>query len=959
VHAVVRNEPLDPEQWRRARAVLDVVLDLPPDRRAAYLADACGADPALRRLVDELLAADAAADSFLAAPVVERAAPLAAEVTEALPEAAPPTPPRVVGRYRLLSELGEGGMGSVYLARRDDGQFEHLVAIKLLKQGLHGADARRRFLQERQILARLQHPAIARLLDGGVTEDGVPFFVMERVEGRPITAYCDDRGLSIESRLRVFLQVCDAAQHAHRNLVVHRDLKPSNILVEDSGQVKLLDFGIAKLLAEGDDSAEPTRTTMRVMTPEYAAPEQLRGDPVTTATDVYALGVLLYELLAGQRPYRVARGSVAGLEPQILGREPARPSDRATSGLPGIPAREVRRRLRGDLDRIALQALQKDPELRYPSPEALATDIRRHLAGLPVAARGDALAYRARKFLGRHRLGTAAGALVVLSLLGGLAGTTWQARRADAEAKKAEAVKDFLKSLLAASDPTRAQGRERTARQLLDDGARRIETDLKDQPEVQSEVARLIAASYQGLGEYGRAATLLRADLERHRRVGGPRSVAVAESLTQLGDALYDQGQLDAAGAAYEEALGIQRAARGERTPEVAELLWDVAGVKRNRGELAAAEGLQRQALAIQIETRGEDSAEATNVRESLAITYSDGDRYREAEAMQGPVVAWREHHLGADHPHTLNARYNHAVYLLALGRLAEAARIAEDVCARQRRVLGARHDRLAASLRLLARARDGAGRTEQALAPIAEAVAIHRANLGPSDRDLAVDLAHEAVIEARAGRLTEGTDDARRAVAILEANPGIGPTQQANVRSAVGLALAEAGSLEEADRQLMQAVASFRAARRRGVWFGRTLDVLGDVARRRGQTARAAELGEEALDVLERSGGAEHPLTLLARVHAGTALWSNGAAASGESLLRTGLSGLERVHPTGHPDLAEARALLGQALARDGRSTEARPVLLGALEWRRAHFGPEDPRTVAVRRTLAAIEKP
>jgi serine/threonine-protein kinase len=857
---------------------------------------------------------------------------------------------RVVGAYRLLDELGEGGMGTVYLAERADGQFEQQVAVKLLKHGLHGEEARRRFLQERQILARLQHDSIARLLDGGLTEDGTPFFVMERVEGKPITIYCDEQRLGIEARLHVFLEVCDAAQYAHRNLVVHRDLKPSNILVDAAGSVKLLDFGIAKLLVEGDDgAAEGTRTTLRAMTPEYAAPEQVRGDPVTTATDVYALGVLLYELLTGQRPYRVGRGLASEWERAILEQQPQRPSVSA------VTSRELRRRLRGDLDWVVLKALQKEPERRYPSAEALATDIRRHLHGLPVSARGDALGYRARKFLRRHRLGAAAAALVILSLVGGLIGTAWQARRAEREARKAEAVKDFLKSLFSASDPAQAQGKERTARQLLEDGARRIETELKDQPEVQSEVARLIAAVYLGLGEYDSALPLLRADLERRRRLDGPRSVAVAESLTQLGDVTYDQGRFDEAGATYEEALGIQRAKHGERSPEVAELLWDLGGVRRNRDDLAGAEALDKQALQIFIETRGANSKESISVRESLSIIYSQGGRLEEAAVMQEPVAAWREKQYGLDHPDTLNARYNLAVRLLPLGRVAEAIAIVEDVAARQGRVMGPRHDRRAASLRVLARALDGAGRSEEALTRIAEALAIHRERFGPSHLQVAIDLACQATIESHSSRLAEAERDGRQALALLTGGPAVVASDLATLRLHVGRVLAEAGRLEEAEEQLAQAVASFRGHQpQQAQSLGYALDALGDVARRRGQVRKASELGREALATLERSGGAHLPATDLARVRAGAALWAAGESGEGERLLRAGLDGLQRTFPD-HADLATARFLLGEALARSGRLGEARALLQDALAWRQAHLGPADPRTTAVRRALAA----
>ena len=942
------EQDIDREQWQRLSAILDALLDLPPAARALHLDEACAGDAALRRQVEELLAASGAAGSFLAGSALERAAPLAAEMLEVPEEPAPSTRARLVGAYRLLGELGEGGMGTVHLAERADGQFEQQVAVKLLKHGLHGEEARRRFLQERQILARLEHPGIARLIDGGVTGEGAPFFVMERVEGRPITADCDARRLGTEARLRVFLQVCEAVQYAHRNLVVHRDLKPSNILVDRAGGVKLLDFGVAKLLAEGDGrAAAATRTLLRAMTPEYAAPEQVRGEPVTTATDVYALGDLLYELLTGQSPYRVGRALASELERAILEQEPPRPSARVTT------PRELRRRLRGDLDWIVLKALQKEPERRYPSAEALATDIRRHLQGLPVSARGDAFGYRAWKFLRRHRLGVAAAGLFLVALVGGLFGTAWQARRAEREARKAEAVKDFLKSLFSASDPAEAQGKERTARQLLEDGARRIETELQDQPEVQSEVARLVAAVYHELGEYDRARALLTADLQRRRRIDGPRSIAVADLLTEIADASYEQNRFDEAGAMYEEALGIQREKRGERTPEVATLLWDVAGVKRNRGDLPGAEETQKQALALFVETRGEDSAEATNVRESLAITYGDSDRYVEAEATQRPVAAARERRLGPDHPETLNARYNHAVYLVVLGRTAEAMGIAEDVVTRQRRVLGPRHDRLAISLRLMARALDAAGRTEEALPYIAEALAIHRERHGPGHLQVALDRGWQGMIEARTGRLAEAEGDCRAALGFFTAQAGLAPRLLAIARWQAGTVLAEAGRLEEADSQLAQAIALFRAERQEGMFLARALDTRGDVARRRGLTAEAATRGEEAVAVLERSAGQDSPALALARVHAGAALWAAGEAEKGERLLRSGTEALERAFPGEHFDVAAARFLLGAALARDGRGAEARRLLQAAMDWRRAHLGTADPRTMAVRRAI------
>jgi tetratricopeptide (TPR) repeat protein/tRNA A-37 threonylcarbamoyl transferase component Bud32 len=945
------DQTAERQRWKRIATILDAALELPFDERGPYVNRACDGDAALAREVDELLAAAGASATFLGAPAIEHAAPLVVEIErDSTRASANSLHGRIVGPYRLLTELGEGGMGIVYLADRVDGQFDQQVAIKLLRQGMPGEEARRRFLQERQILAHLQHPAIARLLDGGVSADGTPFFVMERVEGRPVTAYCSERALKTEERLRIFLEICEAVQYAHRNLIVHRDLKPSNILVDHAGRVKLLDFGIAKLLGDSESAvAGPAHTVVRALTLDYAAPEQLRGESVSTSTDVYALGVLLYELLTGERPYQT--GSAPGqLERAILEQEPAPPSARVKMG-------DLRRRLSGDLDRIVLKALQKPPERRYPSAEAFATDVRRHLAGLPVIARGDALPYRASKFLGRHRVGVGVAALLMFTLVGGLLATTWQARRAEREARKAEAAKEFLKTLLSAADPTLAKGREPSVRQLLDAGAGRIETELRDQPEVQSEVASLVASVYHSLGEYDQAIALLRADLDRRKRRDGPHSLAAAEVMTQIADALYQQGRYDEAGPMHEEALTIQRERNGERTPQVAELLWDIAGERRNRGDLAGAEEFDKQALAIYVALRGEDSADAAAVRESLAIVYSQLARFSDAAALQQPVTVWRERHLGADHPHTLTARYNLAYYLQALGRFDEAVGITEDVVRRQRRVLGERHDAVAVSLRLLARALDASGRSESALPLMAEALGIHIERFGAENLQVAHDRVWQAVIEMHIGHLLEATRDGREAQRIFALQKGPPRADLPNLRMWIGIVLAEAGQLDQAEAVIARVISDLRSSGTEGPFTALALDALGDVARRRGHPSRARDLAREALPLLERGLGEGHEATAVARVHAGAAEWWDGAPAAGEPLMRAGLAQLEKQFPGGHHDVAAARFVLGDALSHAGRIVEARPLLQGAMAWRQTHLGPADPRTIETRHALDATK--
>ena len=897
-------ESIDRRRWPTISAILDVALDLDAADRPAYLVRACGGDADLRAEVEALLAGDAVPDAFLRTPAADQLAPL---VVDALDRERPRPADAKLGVYRLVRELGEGGMGVVWLGERVDGLFQQQVAIKIAKQGIRGRAALDRVRQERAILARLQHPGIARLIDGGVTAAGTPYFVMERVDGDAVTAYCHHRAPDLGARLRLFLQICDAVQYAHRNLIVHRDLKPSNILVDDDGRIKLLDFGIAKLLGGEERGPHAAPTIERVLTPEYAAPEQVCGDPVSTSTDVYALGVLLYEMLTGERPYRPATPAVRDVERAVLEQDPDPPSARAT-------APHLQRQLRGDLDRVVLKALQKSPDRRYVSAEAFADDIHRYLAALPVAARGDALAYRASKFVRRHRAGVAAAVLLALTLVGGLIATIWQAQRAAREAGKAEAVKAFLESLFAASDPARAKGHEPSLRELLDSGARRIDTELADHPDVQSEVTTLIAGVYQNLGDYDRVRALLRAELERRRRRDGERSTAVAAVLTQFADAAYDQGRIDESAALYEEALSIQRERRGPHSAEVAELLWDLGGVARSRGDLSAAERLQREAIDIYVRTRGEDSAEVGNVRESLGLTYLQTGEFAQAGALIEPVAAWRDRHFGADHPDTLNARYNAAFVLEARGRYREAAAAAADIVARQRRVIGARHDRVGASLRLYARALDRLGREDEALAEIDAALAIHRERFGPGDAQVTTDVVWKAVIEMRAGRIDDAERDARTALRSLDAGvmdvrPGV-----SYLRALAGTVLASAGRLDEARTQIGRAESELRAMHHSGVYLGLTLDALGDLSLQRREAGDAVERGAAAVQILTAALGPAHASTALARVHAGAARCLAGDRASGEPLLRSGLADLEQLFPSDHPDLRTARALLDRA---------------------------------------------
>jgi serine/threonine protein kinase/predicted negative regulator of RcsB-dependent stress response len=453
---------MTPERHELLTELLDQALEKPAAERDAFLDSVCRADPQLRDELKSLIASLESDPDFIEKPL------LGGTVPDDLAINAEPMAGKLIGRYRLIREIGHGGMGTVYLAERADDEYRSQVALKIVRGGLHSSFALRRFLYERQTLAALHHPNIAALLDGGTTEDGMPYLVMEYVEGEPIDQYCDRRQLPINERLSLFREVCAAVHYAHQSLIIHRDLKPANLMVTADGQVKLLDFGIAKILnREIAHTLQPTETAMRLMTPEYASPEQVRGGKITTASDVYSLGVILYELLTGHRPYQIASWLPSDIERAICQTEPVKPSTAVLrrEELPALDggvrvitpesvgaaraeaSPKLRRHLSGDLDTIVLMALRKEPERRYASVNGLSQDIRRYLEGLPVSARPDTLGYRTSKFARRHKAGVAAVALVVVALLAGLFTTLWQARRARAQQLRAESLFNDVRGL--------------------------------------------------------------------------------------------------------------------------------------------------------------------------------------------------------------------------------------------------------------------------------------------------------------------------------------------------------------------------------------------------------------------------------------------------------------------------------------------------------------------------------
>ncbi len=692
----------DPERWQRVTQLFDHALELDAAGRRALLSRECGGDPELGAELERLLAFDAAPGQLDAPGAAQvrtgmAAALRAADRGEALLDTR-------IGPWRVLNLIGRGGMGYVFLAAREAGGFEQRVALKLLRAGELDDVSRRRFLEERRVLAKLAHPHIARLLDGGLGPDGEPWYAMEYVDGASLIEWCDARQLPVRARLSLFGKVCDAVDHAHRQLVIHRDIKPANILVDADGEPRLLDFGIAKLLTRHGAVAH---SETRLMTPEYAAPEQLRNEPVGAATDVYALGAVLFELLTGQQPFPdplAAREAPSALRVCA----PSSPDVEACAAARGTTPQGLRRQLRGDLERILRAALDPEPARRYRSAAALAEDLGRHLRGHPISLRRER-GYRFARFVARHRAAAALGTLAAVALIAALGAVLWQAREARFQAANATAVKDFMVDVFASADPEKHPGAVPDARELLDAGAQRLD-EFRGEPRTAAALTRALAASYAGIGVWDRARSLAARALARVVAQQGARSAQALQvrieyaEILQQGDAQQEartqarqvlaqtRDAADAIGArahlvlarvaahlgddarTHDEATRALAAARALGSAEYQARAHDLlAQAALGRGDMAAAVPALRSAVALYERSRGASAAQTLDERENLAFALLHSDGSDEALKQYAQLVADQQRMLGDDHPRTAATSCRFASLLWGAGRYREA----------------------------------------------------------------------------------------------------------------------------------------------------------------------------------------------------------------------------------------------------------------------------------------------
>jgi eukaryotic-like serine/threonine-protein kinase len=703
---------LSAAQQVRLEALLDLLLELPADQRADRLERESPDDSLVRSEIASLLRAATACGDFLSAP---------AQIGgESEPEDTL-QPDALIGAWRIVRRIGRGGMGEVYEASRADGVFEQRAAVKVLQQG--AVSQLRRFHAERQILARLEHPSIARLYDGGVTADGRPYMIMEFVEGQPITDHCDAKNADLETRLRLFMQICDAVAFAHRNLIVHRDLKPANILVDSPGHAKLLDFGVAKIL--DDPAARYTQTLAVPLTPNYAAPEQLKGDVITTATDVYALGLLLFELMAGTRPWMSASGSLAQLVRSTLER-PAPLASQAAALNPFSPVAPGA--LRGDLDAIVARALRQEPAHRYRSVDALRLDVERTLRGDPVAARDGTRLYVIGRFLRRHRRTAAAAVMAVLSLTGGLVVATWQAHRAGVE-------RDFARASLAREEAVRYaitglfskaitphDGDTPTAKAMLDASAQRVLEEYRSQAQLAGPIVITLADLYDALEDPQGAAKLLDGYLSLN---GAARDPAIqADARQKLANIELLRGDVPHAAMLLDQATTFWMQDPTRHKEERLEGLGVRARLQRAQGDLAGAIATQREAIAERTALSGHDHRETAILYNSLAISLTAADRLPEA------LAAYRETsaiYTGIGLGNGLDAQIvlgNIGTLELRTGHLREAEPLLKQAFERERALAGD-SAAVAAAMGYYGRLLSVTGRVDAAIDALREAAAL------------------------------------------------------------------------------------------------------------------------------------------------------------------------------------------------------------------------------------------
>ncbi len=812
---------MDQQEWEKINNIVDTALELTKEERDAYIQEQCKGDKQLRQDVTALIDAIEQSDTegFLE-DLGDYQHQLAQEVlNKDLLKNEAALIGTTIDSYELIELIGHGGMGSVFLAKRADDAYKQRVAFKVLRRGMHTPSNVARFRRERQILAKLNHPNIARLLDGGLTPEGLPYLVMEYVEGKSLFEYCDRHSFSIEERIQLFQSICRAIQHAHKNAIIHRDLKPSNILVTEKGEVKILDFGIAKLL-EPEDPEQPlyqTQTGARLLTFGYAAPEQIENGIITTATDIYTLGIVFYELLCGASPFDLEGKKLTEIEKMIRTKSPLSPRKKFLQLPEDIRQQEARFRhttpsslsqsLKGDLDAIVQKALRKEPEERYDSIEQFLEDLRRHEQSRPIIARKDTLRYKTKKFIKRHQSGLAATVGFILLIVLFSAIYTWritqERNRARLQAEKAQETSEFLVNLFSASNPAETHGETVPVRSILEEGLNQID-QLDEKPEVQSQMLHTMGKVYTNLGEYDKAEKLLdralniqtnvngefntevasiyndlgglhqktqevqQAEpfyakaLDIRKKILGPNDIRYAETLSDLGALMRFKGNLDSARVLYNRALEIRQNNLTPNHPDIANSLNNLGVLEKSKGNLETARQYYQEALEIRRNHFGDVHPKVANLKNNLAVLYRTMGKFDLAETYYTETLEIRKEIYGLNHPLTAQSFNNSAGFLLDRKQYNKAEENYRQALKIRKNILGKTHIQTGTSYNNLANVLFEKKQFESAEQAYRKALDIYESELGEKHR-------YVGIVKSNLGKVLTAQNNFDRAATIFD----------------------------------------------------------------------------------------------------------------------------------------------------------------------------------------------
>lgn len=915
---------IDPVHWPDLNRLLDAALDLPAAERESWLERIDPQYAHLKPQLRELLSRAGQVETRDFLNTLPKVEGVAVEVAVDAAGAC-------IGPYRLMRELGSGGMGSVWLAQRTDGLINRPVALKLAHIASRRIGLAERMAREREILASLTHPNIARLYDAGVTSEGRPYLALEYVEGKPVDVYCNERQLNVHARLRLFLQVANAVAYAHAQLIIHRDLKPANILVTNEGEVRLLDFGVAKLLDEGQAQATYlTELSGRALTPDYASPEQIAGGPLTIATDVYSLGVTLYELLTDVRPYRLPRQSRGALEDAILKEEPAAPSS--------VVDRALKRSLRGDLDTIVLKALQKRPEERYETVNALAEDVERHLSDRPVLARPDAFHYTALKFVRRRRLAVSVAAIVVAAILAGAGAALWQTRIAVAEKERAEEVEAFIVGLFEDADPYGKSGGQVTAAELLRLAERQLDVQFRDRAAIRIHLLRVVGSSLRNMGDLASARRALERAAAEATALYGPEHPETIAVRLHLAETLGARRDI----AAFSRELQRLEPLARRTLPQRPELLVRTLIARTNLSLIernADAIGIAREAFNLALGALGPDHPETVRASNLFAEAFAMGNADPQemlSQTRRSLDIALSAYRGRTDHPRVLAMREIHGRALAVAGRFHEGVAQMSEALAAAQRWFGP--DSLAAGYDManLAPFQRRLGAIRESLALSDRALAILGAHVDHTSADYAYLLTGRGVTLLAARRPDAALEDLTQAQAVYEQVLGDAHWDTVTARLNRAVALAYVGRTTDARAAFAQ---EFEAPPALAFWLNY---VRGVVQRLDGDYTAAVDSQRAAERAIQPGVKAEWDrFRVLAEL--GLALLESGRSAEAAPVFAETQRLYERLHMVMHPAYAEVLIGAARLELKGERAVHALPLIEQAHAfWK--DFDPQNP---------------